>query len=139
MIENIDQNDWIRVNFAYDPRLEICYSKRMLDKCFPQNEKTPALDHLHKINKILGTKIKLTEPYNLEFYQKNALLGFCKIRLKINQFEFVSDFRPKLITFFKLEVVVNEGDISQFMTFLMAAIVVAKSDQTTIFNLGTCR
>lgn len=34
IIKNVKQNDWIKMNFQ-DCRIRLCYSKKLLDTCFP--------------------------------------------------------------------------------------------------------
>uniref|UniRef100_A0AC34R939 F-box domain-containing protein n=1 Tax=Panagrolaimus sp. JU765 TaxID=591449 RepID=A0AC34R939_9BILA len=63
-IENVDQNEWMKVNFLY---IEYCrviphYADELLDQWFPRNEYDNPFERVETINKALGTTITIIKP-----------------------------------------------------------------------------
>uniref|UniRef100_A0AC34QMI3 Uncharacterized protein n=1 Tax=Panagrolaimus sp. JU765 TaxID=591449 RepID=A0AC34QMI3_9BILA len=61
IIENIDENDWIKINFE---KTKFCvhYSNQLLNAWFPRKEYETPLERINKIKSILDCKIELIEP-----------------------------------------------------------------------------
>uniref|UniRef100_A0AC34RFS2 Uncharacterized protein n=1 Tax=Panagrolaimus sp. JU765 TaxID=591449 RepID=A0AC34RFS2_9BILA len=61
-VQNIDENEWIKINFeSTNSRLFTQYSNQLLKNWFPRKEYETPLERINKINDILGCKITLIE------------------------------------------------------------------------------
>uniref|UniRef100_A0AC34QMY1 Uncharacterized protein n=1 Tax=Panagrolaimus sp. JU765 TaxID=591449 RepID=A0AC34QMY1_9BILA len=66
-VKNIEQNEWIKINFnTTNPRLFTHYSSQVLKNWFPRKENETPLERINKINNILGCKITLMKPKMLK-------------------------------------------------------------------------
>uniref|UniRef100_A0AC34Q6U8 SH3 domain-containing protein n=1 Tax=Panagrolaimus sp. JU765 TaxID=591449 RepID=A0AC34Q6U8_9BILA len=63
-INDVDQNDWIKVD-AGQKGFVTLYTNKMLNDCFPKNADESWTDYYDNINQILGTKIAVAKPETL--------------------------------------------------------------------------